>query len=132
MNFKLTPLWGAALLVCAVVGFARCAEITIEGPIMRSGVAITVSVSTSAWTLSNTATSKLEQRAGYRITNPTSNTAAMYAVCHESTPTEAITVKINEIAKGSNMIMPCGNNMNLYLLSVNTSAENANVWEIGQ
>lgn len=109
------------------------ATVVQEAPISytKSGTAINVSVSTSAWTLSNTSTSYVSQRAGMRVTNPTSNSYKIYAICHASAPSEAITVLINEIAPGSSMTMPCGGGLNLYLLSL-TAAQNIAVWEIGQ
>jgi len=129
MKKYILPLAGGLLLLVQV---AQAAWETKEMPIQRSGKAITVSISTSAWTIANTTASKVENRAGFRVTNPASNTAAMYAVCHSTTPAEAITVKVNEIGRGVNITMPCGNAMNLYLLSVHTSTESAHVWEFGQ
>jgi hypothetical protein len=127
---KLLPLLGALL----VSGYVRAqGDLIREVPIAynKVGTAITVSVSTSAWTVSNTSTSKVQDRSGFRVTNPTSNSYKVYAVCHASTPSEAITVLINEISPGGNLTMPCGANLNLYLLSL-TAAQNVNVWEFGQ
>ena len=121
---------GAVILSLAKITFA--APFVAEAPIKTSGQAITVSVSTSAWTKVNDATSLVPSRTAFRVTNPTSNTAVMYGMCKASAPTEAITVKINEIAKGSNITFPCAAPLDLYLLSVHTAAESAGVWEIGQ
>lgn len=115
---------------CEAVGGA---ELMKEAPISytKAGTAITVSVSTSAWTLSNTSASKIAQRSGFRVTNPAANSTAIYALCHASAPTEAITVRMNEVQPGENLTMPCDGNLNLYLLSL-TAAQNIGVWEFGQ
>jgi hypothetical protein len=125
---KLLPLLGALF----ISAYAR-ADLVKESPIAydKVGKAITVSVSTSAWTVSNTSVSKVAGRSGFRVTNPTANSYKIYAVCHQAAPAEAITVLINEIAPGGNLTMPCGANLNLYLLSL-TAAQNINVWEFGQ
>jgi hypothetical protein len=129
---KLIPLMGGVFISLFLRVSAYAVWPVKEVPIDRAGTAITVSISTSAWTQANTSTSYLQNRSAIRVTNPTSNTAVMYGICKETTPTEAITVKINEIAKGSNMTIPCGPGMNLYLLSGHTGAESAAVWEVGQ
>lgn len=133
---RLAILGGAflALFLFKPEAFAAGGAVIVkEAPISytKAGTAITVSVSTDAWTLSNTSTSKVAQRSGYRITNPAANSTAIYALCHASAPTEAITVRINEIQPGENMTMPCEGNLNLYLLSL-TAAQNIGVWEFGQ
>jgi hypothetical protein len=125
---KLLPLVGGLFL-----SISARAEFVKESPIAfnRAGTAITVSVSTSAWTLGNTATSKMELRSAFRVTNPAANSYAVYSLCHSAAPAEAITVLINEVQPGENLTMPCGPGLNLYLLSL-TAAQNIDVWEIGQ
>lgn len=129
---RLSVLGGAVMALLVLRGFAG-AVVVQEAPISytKSGTAITVSVSTSAWTLSNTATSYVAQRTGFRLTNPSANSYKIYAICHAAAPAEAITVLINEVAPGGNLTMPCGGGLNLYLLSL-TAAQNIAVWEIGQ
>lgn len=129
---KRFAIYGGAFLALFLCQSAR-ATVVQEAPISyaKAGTAITVSVSTDAWTLSNTATSKVNQRAGFRVTNPAANSYAVYALCHASAPTEAITVYVNEVQPGENLTMPCEGNLNLYLLTL-TSAQSVGVWEFGQ
>lgn len=124
----------AAFLLLVPKAFAvGGADVVKEASISytKAGTAITVSVSTSAWTIGNTSTSKVAQRSGFRVTNPTANSYPIYAVCHSTTPVEAITVRINETQPGENLTMRCDGNLNIYLLSL-TSAQNIGVWEYGQ
>lgn len=129
---KRLSILGGAVMALFLVPSVH-ATVVQEAPISytKAGTAITVSVSTSAWTLSNNSTSYVAQRAGMRVTNPSGNSNKIYAICHASAPTEAITVLINEVAPGSNITMPCGGGLNLYLLAL-TAAQNIDVWEVGQ
>ncbi len=129
MKTRLSFVAGLVLLgaVCAR------AELTKEMPISRGreGTAITVSVSTSAWTKANTSTSLVTQRSGYVVTNPAANTQPVYGICHSAAPAEAITVRINEVVPGRNRTFPCGPGLDLYLLAL-TSSQSVGLWEIGQ
>lgn len=129
MIHRLSIAWWIVLLSSVL---AR-AELTKEMPIAqnRAGTAITVAIATSAWTIANTATSLVSQRATFVVTNPSANSYKIYGICHATTPSEAITVLINEVAPGANREFPCGPGLNLYLLSL-TAAQNIAVWEVGQ
>ena len=132
MSRRLFPFIGLILLASSVKA-ATNGTPTRENPIAynKVGTAVTVSVSTSAWTKANSATTLVQDRSGLRITNPSGNTQPVYWICHAAAPTEAITVLINQISVGANGTAPCGSNLNLYLLSV-TSAQSVGVWEVGQ
>lgn len=131
MKTKLTlPLLGGLILLAA--GSARAAFDTKELQINRSGTAISVSVSTSAWTQANNSTSFLKSRAGYVINNFPDNSGDIYGLCKESAPAEAITVPGFVIEPGENPLRPCGQNLNLYLRSTSASGETVTIWEVGQ
>ncbi len=131
---KRLSILGSAVMAIFLFKSPSHATVVQEAPISyaKAGTAITVSVSTSAWTLSNTATSYVAQRGTIVVTNPAANSAVIEAICHASAPTEAITVRINEIGPGMNRQMPCGGGLNLYLLSLGSAAQNIGVWEVGQ
>lgn len=124
------PLLGGLFLFLAVPSFAGIG--VKEEPINRAGVGVTVSVSTSAWTVGNNSTSKIEQRAGYKVNNPAGNSAAVFYTCQASAPSQAITVGDGEIGAGENPFIPCGQNLNIYFRSLHTAAESIHLKEYGQ
>lgn len=95
------------------------------------GTATTVSVSTSAWT-KVPATSSLTGRTDICLDAPASNTANVAAIISTSSvvPGEATTVRPIEIIRGEeDRCIPVGDGLYLYLLSLNTAAENVHVQE---
>jgi len=115
------------LLFVAVGAQAGPAAVKMTS-IKSTGVAVTVSVSTMAWTVANSTTSLVAGRSGYFVTSPAANTGAMYALCKAAAPTEAITVRSFQILDETKQI-ECGPNLNLYLISIHSAAENAHIQE---
>lgn len=104
---------------------------TKEETINRIGTATTVSISTSSWTLCPSASTRAN-RAGVYVNNPSTSSASMAGILSASSPSEATTIQPLEFQSGEWALIPIGNGINLYLLSLHTSAENAHCQEIGQ
>lgn len=111
----------------------EAAPVTVkENSITSVGTPTTVSISTSAWT-KVPATSTLSSRNGLAVSLPASATAVMVGHFGGCTSTAvATTVRPMELAKGSFIFVPVSNDVCLWLLSLNTSAENVHVQEIKQ
>jgi len=122
-----------ALLLSLVpsISFARGVA---EEPVREISTAFTVSVSTSDWTKTTgfgVATTRA-RRAGIKCSNPATNNAAVVGILSIGTPSEATTVRPIEIQTGENPFIPAGDSIDLYLLSLHTSAENVHCQEVGQ
>lgn len=109
----------------------RASPLVSETPILSVGTGTTVSISTSAWTVVPTA-STMSTRSGIKVSNPSSNTANVACILDTAAPTEATTVRPIEIQPGENPFVPARTNLNLYCVSLNTSAESIHVQEVGQ
>ena len=130
---RLLPLLGGFFIAVSVHAGANTTPVR-ENPIAynRVGTAVTVSVSTSAWTKINSTTSAVQDRSGFKVSNPASNSSVIFLICHTATPAEAITVGAVEVGAGENPLIPCGSNLNLYGVSLGASAQNMHMWEVGQ
>lgn len=128
MRLKHLPFIGG-LLFCA--GSAWAVDTTKEVPVEGAGTAVSVSISTSAAT-QVMSTSYLSFRAGMKVSNRASNSAAMVCTMAATTPTEATSTWEIEIQAGENPWIPVGPNMKLYCLSLHSSAESLRAKEYRQ
>lgn len=131
---RLLPAILGFFLFCVYLEAATNGTPTRENPIAfnKAGTAVMTSISTSAWTKANSATSLISDRSGYRVTNPAVNASSVFLVCHQIAPTESTTVYTSELASGKSVTMPCGSDLNLYSVSSGTIAQSIAVWEFGQ
>lgn len=115
----------------AVVAFA--APRVEEMPITAVGTATTVSISTAAWTVVPTATS-LTSRNGMLVSVPSTNNANVVGVIDVCGGTSvATTIRPIEVSKGNGFtLFPIDPGVCLYLISLDTAAENVHVIEVKQ
>jgi len=133
MNLKLKFV--GILGVLASFAFSAQAAVPLvgEAPIKGYGTPTTVTVSTSAWTRVPAASS-LTGRAGLLVALPASSNANMEGHLGSCTSTSvAKTVRPIELIKGTGFVfIPASDNVCLYLLSLDTAAENVHVQEVKQ
>jgi hypothetical protein len=121
------------LLGFAMTGSAFAAVSVFEQQITSVGSGATISVSTFSWT--KVPASNLSNRAGVLVNNPSSNSAVMVGILstNSTAPTEATTIRPLEFAPSTDFtLVPISQGVYLYLMSINTSAENVHVQDVGQ
>lgn len=129
---KFSPLWGV-LGLFLLVGTSHAILQVEEAPISAVGEAATVSVSTTSWTqMSSVSGSKLERRSGVDISNPSASNASIACVKSSGTPSEATTIRPHELEAGEDKPFYVGNAVDVYCLSLHTSAESMHVQEFRQ
>ena len=73
-----------------------------------------------------------DRRTGAKVSNPATNNAAMAGILSDGTPSEATTIRPIEIQAGENPWVPIGIELDLWLLSLHTSAESVHSQECHQ
>lgn len=101
-------------------------------PVKTFGTAVSVSVSTSVWTIGNSTTTLVSERSGFYVNNWFTNSNSIFAVCHTTTPVEAVSVAPWEWRPGTVNFVPCGPGTNIYLRSKHTGAESVVVQEVAR
>lgn len=100
---------------------------TEEETIKQVGTAETVSISTSAWTACP-GTQTRDDQAGIYATN--ASTSPMVGILSNGTPSEATTIRPLRFAANEQQFINTSDAINLYLLSLHTSAQNAHCQEV--
>jgi hypothetical protein len=103
-----------------------------EAPINAVGTPVTVSISTS--TLTKVPTTNTAGRAGFFLDNPATNSGRMVGFLGNCTSTAvASTIRPVEIAPSTNSdFYPISDQICLWLISLNTAAENVHYQEVKQ
>ena len=97
----------------------------------RSGTPITVALTTSSWTQVDTSTSHLAARSHVCLSNSSGNSGTQVFVFQTSAPSVATTTWTHEIETGENACWRVGNDLKVYGVSGNTSAESVQVTQMG-
>lgn len=120
--------------VLAVISFSIMAEAAgsvFDMPITGRGDTQTTSISTSAWTAASELTNgDINGQTGVFVVNYSTNTNSIGFTCDTAAPSEAISQRWGEIQPGEWDIIPCGEDLTLYLISYGTSAESIQTTEI--
>jgi len=121
-------LLAGAVMMLGAVAFA--APRVSEQSVTDVGTATAVSISTSAWT-KVPASSSLTSRTQIRIGLAAGLNAGMGGILGDcdTSPSEAITVTPRVYAKGASYVVEVYQDVCLYLVSLHTAAENADVQE---
>lgn len=119
-------------LVCLFAVKSHAAPLEAEAPIKDVGTPVTVSISTS--TLTKVPTSQTSGRMGIFIDSPSSNSARTVGFLGDCSSTAlASTIRPIEIAPGTNTTyIGIREDVCLWLLSLNTSAESVHYQEVKQ
>lgn len=120
-------LFIAAFFCIATLSFAW----EEEAPIFNYGTPVSTDISTSTWT--RVPSSNLTGRAGFFITNKSTNTANMFGHFGSSTtPTLATSVRPIVFKAGITMYIPASSDVVIWLLSGASSSETVDVQEVKQ
>lgn len=127
-------LMGFTLMAGLAVNSFAGKPLVADAPISGVGTAATISVSITVWTL--VPTSQTDGRVGILVNNPSTNSAAMVGVLSadcDGSITTATTVRPLEFATSTDFtFIPVNDDVCLYLLSLNGSAENVHVQDVKQ
>ncbi len=122
------------LVICVILSsviVSKAAPFTVDYPLKACADPTAVSISTSAWT--QVPASQCAGRTVVVVANIAANNAAMGAYVEESTTASvAITITPIEIAVGSVLTIHLADTQYLFLVSLHTSAENADIQEFRQ